>query len=535
MDNDAAPDSDETVGQTEVISFLLSPEAHGLGPSAPVERHETHGALVFLAGARAFKIKRAVRYTYMDFSTLDKRRRVLERELAINRCNAPDLYIDVVAITRESDGNLRIAGAGIPVEWALRMHRFEQTSLLSHRVSAGLGTDLVKALADEVSRMHGAAPISPAGEQTARIAGIIRELTSALSADSELASASETVGARATARLRGAAELLDRRSAAGKVRRCHGDLHLDNIVVWKGMPTLFDAIEFDEDIATIDTLYDLAFLLMDLDVHGARPAANALLNRYLWRTRDPLDLDGLALLPLFLALRAFVRAMVAVQKANLTSADASARLRRSAHEHLSRALAYLTPPPATLVAVGGFSGSGKSTLAAALAPYFGQAPGAILLRSDVERKALLGVDELKRLPPAAYTRESSAKVYAEMKLRAARALAAGQAAVLDAVFSAPTERAAAEAIARDAHVPFLGLWLDAEPAELIDRVEQRTADASDASTDVVEAQLLRGAGEIDWHVVDSSGTKAQTLAKTASLLRAALPDAAISDLARARA
>ena len=314
--------------------------------------------------------------------------------------------------------------------------------------------------------------------------------------------------------MRRCAALLDERASAGLVRRCHGDLHLNNIVLWHGRPRLFDAIEFDDDLATIDTLYDLAFLMMDLDRNRQRPAANIVLNRYLWRSNTQLDLRGLRTLPLFLGLRAGIRAMVTAERAEQEEAGASARDRQGACELLGAGIAYLTPNAPQLLAIGGLSGTGKSTLARALAPAVGPTPGAIHLRSDLERKGLHGVGETERLGVAAYTEEARSKVYATLRTKAREVLAAGHAAVVDAVFDRPEERAKIEAVAVELGVGFRGLWLEAPPAKLLDRVGARTGDASDATPDVVRQQLGVNTGGLSasWVPVDAGGNAAATLA-----------------------
>jgi predicted kinase len=312
-------------------------------------------------------------------------------------------------------------------------------------------------------------------------------------------------------RLAAAEPLLVTRAKAGLVRRCHGDLHAGNIVVIDGEPTLFDAIEFSEEIATIDVLYDLTFLLMDLVHLKCREAANAVLNRYLHLRRKEEDLSGLALLPLFMATRAGVRAIVASDRAAELDGERARKAETEARSYFEMARGLLSPPAPQLIAIGGLSGTGKSTLARALAPTFGTSPGAIHVRSDVERKVLAGVDERVRLDAKSYTPETSAKVYAAMFDRARRALAAGHAVVADAVFAREAERAGIEAVARETGVAFRGLWLEADAATLKNRVEARRGDASDATAAVVERQLLYDPGQLSWLPVDAAGLPADTL------------------------
>lgn len=489
--------------QSAVLRLLTDPATYGGGVDK-VERIDTHGAIVFLAGERVYKVKRAVAYPYMDFSTLEKRRQSCLREREINSRTAPGLYLDVVAVTR-SGQRLRLGGDGEAVEFAVVMRRFAQHDLLSALADAGRLTDEIAiALADAVARFHDAAePRRDRAAGAEAMRWVIGEN------GEELAGRSDLFDAAAGRRLTGLAlrllarhgGLLDARAAAGKVRLCHGDLHLRNVVLLDGQPTLFDAIEFNDAIACIDVVYDLAFLLMDLDHRGLRPFANLVLNRYL-QQRD--EVAALALLPLFLSARAAVRAKVAASlEAELGDEDAKAKRRREAAGYFARAEAYLTPAAPRLVAVGGLSGTGKTTLARALAPDLGAAPGALHLRSDVLRKQRAGVPELERLPPEAYTAEAGEAVYARLNRQAAAGLAAGQAVIADAVFAQPGERAAIAAIARQAGVGFCGLWLEADPAVMAARVTERRGDASDATAAVVGRQLTYDTGALDWNRLDA--------------------------------
>lgn len=499
--------------QAETLAFLADPATHGLA-GGEVDRIDTHSASVFLAGPWVYKVKRAVRFDFLDFSTLERRHAMCRRELERNRPAAPEIYQDIVAVTREADGGLALGGEGAPVEWAVRMHRFDQEALLSALAKAGrIDAALTARLAATVARYHSEADPVSGVDGAARMRGVVDELRSAFEAPDD--PLPEQTAARFAAlaedRFAQARACLDRRAAGGCVRLCHGDLHLDNIVVLERGPVLFDAIEFNDEIAEIDTLYDLAFLLMDLDEHGLRAQANLLLNRYIWRRDRDDDLSGLAALPLFLGCRAGIRAMVALKRAERAKeADAGADV-ALAGEYLDAACAYLAPPEPRLVAVGGFSGTGKSTLSAALAPALGAVPGAVHLRSDVERKTMFGAAETERLPDSAYTEDAGAAVYERLAGKAELALEAGRTVVLDAVFDTPERRAAARRIAERLGVAFDGLWLTAPEAVLKARVGARTGDASDATASVVDAQLRRGPGEVSWHRIDAGGTQAATL------------------------
>jgi uncharacterized protein len=489
--------------QAEVIAFLRA--GTWASPGDQVEAIETHGALVFMAGESALKVKRAVRLPYLDFSTLHARHHFCERELAINRPHAPQIYLDVVPITRDDHGRLAVSGNGVPVEWAIRMVRFDQNRLLSHIAKAdGISRALAMALADMVFHCHRAAP--PSAQPVERMAETARGVMAALrrTSDPEITEAALAFEAELTPALERCETIRKRRVKEGYIRRCHGDLHLGNIVLQDGCPIPFDAIEFDESVATIDTLYDLAFLLMDLERNGARVAANVVLNRYLWLRGDTLDLEGLAALPAYLGLRAAIRAMAALDR---PQAEATRNIDLMAHIHATLSLArdFLQRPPARLVAVGGLSGTGKSMLAAAVAPYLGTSPGAVHLRTDLVRKRLAGVGEFDRLPASAYTKASATAVYQRMSELAARALGAGHSVIVDGVFAHSDERGDIEALAHKTGVVFRGIWLEAPAHVLRMRVDAREGDASDATTDVVDQQLRYETGAITWASIDAAG------------------------------
>lgn len=515
--------TDGAASQADVIAFLRGAAAHpGV---AHVDVVETHGNLVFLAGPLAWKIKRAVKFPYMDFSTLSLRHAACLHEIEVNARLSPELYLGVVAITRDAQGRLAIAGDGRPVEWAVKMCRFEQADLLSARAGAGLSAELAKAVADSVFASHGDA-LRVAGGGAERVAGVLDPLLQSLAGCAGLdAGVVAEVAAAATRRLPACAGILDRRAAAGLVRRCHGDLHCANIVLWQGRPLLYDAIEFDDEIATVDTLYDLAFLLMDLDHRHERRAANLVLNRYLWRSGEELDLEGLRSLPLFLAMRAMVRALVTAERAGQQQGKQADGARAAAGDFLALARAYLRPAPQRLVAIAGLSGTGKSTLAAALAPALGSAPGGLHLRSDLERKALFAAEETERLPASAYTPAAAQAVYDRLLHRADLALAAGASVIVDAVSAKPGERAAFGNLARAHGADFVGLWLTGPPDVLLARVGHRRGDASDADQTVVRSQLAWDIGPLGegWRALDASGSMPETLQRAAEALGLRLP------------
>ncbi|WP_454916510.1 bifunctional aminoglycoside phosphotransferase/ATP-binding protein [Xanthobacter sediminis] len=508
--------------QSAVFAFLADPASHGLPPGERVTRIDTHGAAVFLAGPFAYKVKRAVYFPFMDFSTLGRRKAACAAELAISGANAPDLYLDVVPITRGAAG-YALGGDGEAVEYAVKMRRFDPADTLDQVAAREpLQRPLVTALAQAVARAHERAEVQRDRDVVTPLAGYLADNRAAFARHFELfpPQEAETLAARAEGELERLGPLLRARAGAGFVRRCHGDLHLANIVLMNGAPVLFDAIEFNDEIATCDVLYDLAFLLMDLWQRGLPTPTNGVLNRYLWAQRRDDALDGLAALPFFLSLRAAIRAKVELAGLAHLAPEARNKAARRIRHLFDAACLFLSPdrappaadlpadlpldlttPPLSLCAIGGLSGTGKTTRALKWAPFIGRPPGAVVLRSDIERKRLFGVGETDPLPDAAYGPEVTQQVYARLRDLARRVLATGQSVMVDAVHAQPQERADVEALARSLHVPFHGIWLDAPLEVRVERVDRRQTarkDASDADAAVARRQQDYDIGPLTW-------------------------------------
>ena len=493
----------EPVDPDRLRAFLGKGEAFG-APGAEVEQVSTHAAEIFLVGERAYKMKRAVRYSFLDFSTLQRRKDALDAELRLNRRTAPMLYERVLPVTRDERGALALDGGGEPVEWLLEMRRFDQAALLDRIAQRhALQPATVDALATTLAAFHDEAERRPdhggyraMAEVIEGNAGDLASLVGQVFAKDRVQAVNEATRAA----LERARELLEQRRAAGFVRHCHGDLHLGNIVLLDGAPVLFDCLEFDEALATIDTFYDLGFLLMDLLHRGLGGLAQRLLSGYLDATWDD---AGTALLPLFLSCRAAIRAKVEGFAAQSETGEAKEEI--AARAYLDLAQRFLAPEPARLIAIGGVSGTGKSTVARALAPGLGAAPGAVTLRSDVIRKKLFGAAPTARLGPEAYREGVSVRVYDRMISRARTLLGAGHSVIVDAVYLEDRDRARIEQAAIDTGVPFAGLWLTAPAETLLARVRGRKDDASDATAAVLQSQLEVDPGPLDWSKVDAGG------------------------------
>jgi aminoglycoside phosphotransferase family enzyme/predicted kinase len=519
--------------QSETIAFLATPQAYGLAADARVERIDTHAACVFLVGGTVYKLKRAVQFPFLDFSTSERRRVFCADEVRLNRRTAPALYLGVAPIRREN-GRL-VLGETVPPDavtapaedWVVVMRRFEEEKLLARVADRGeLTAQIVAQLARSIASFHATAKIEPDNG-----GGEVLRHTVAMDVQ-QMQARGELLDPRLSAELarlmpaeaERQSTLADRRRAIGAVRRCHGDLHLKNIYLDASGPLAFDGIEFNDRLSCIDVLYDLSFLLMDLDFRGLRSFANLALNTWLWHSheKDADALAALALLPVYLARRAAIRAHVdAAGVPHLRDDAEAARQRDVARRYQSYARALFPPPAPKLVAVGGLSGTGKTTLAMALAPDFAPTPGAVVLRSDVLRKRLAGVALEERMPQGWYTQENSAAIYVELHRLAGIALAAGRSVILDGVYARPEERQAAEDVAREAGVDFAGLWLQAPTPILKARVADRTADASDATVAVVERQTQYALGEIAWRRLDAGqgleALRAQAVAALAGL------------------
>lgn len=482
--------------QSETVAFLE-------GELKPERKIDTHGAVVFLCRKRAYKLKRAVKFPYMDFSTEGRRAEMCAAEIDVNRRSAPEIYLGIAPVLRR-DGKLALGEvgekSGQAIDWLVVMRRFDEEGLLDRMAARGALTPaLMASLGARVAKFHDSLPPISSGfcapdDYRHSVAADVRQMREA--GERLDPATSEALAEAMPCSLEPFVDLVARRVAAGAIRRCHGDLHLRNIVTLNGQPVPFDAIEFSAKIANIDVLYDLAFALMDLARQGLRALANRLLNEWLWRVGEVEGAsheEALALLPMFLARRASIRAYVDSAVTAVSGADNA-----PARAYQKAALEFLKPAPPRLVAIGGLSGSGKTTLALKLAPEIGRTPGAVVVRTDVERKRQAGIALEERMPAGSYSPEASARIYAACLARAERVLRAGHSVVLDAVFARPDERQAAEALARKVGVPFQGIWLDVPKGVAQQRVADRKGDASDATPAVVERQFGYDLGGIDW-------------------------------------
>jgi aminoglycoside phosphotransferase family enzyme/predicted kinase len=451
---------------------------------------ETSCATIILKGDKAYKIKKSVDYGFLDFTTPEKRRAALLRELSFNQRMAADIYLGIEDISGES---------------ILVMRRFDTNGVLSEQASErGWTPDArqMHELGQLVARFHGDAVVCRDVQHANNTAYVIDSnrqniniFRQQLGAD--LVDAYDEAVSATYAKLE---TKVGQRFENGCIRHCHGDLHLGNILIEHDKPVLFDCIEFNDRLSQIDVLYDLAFLLMDLWVRGHHAAANQVMNIWLEEAarqeKDPAQVyAGLELLPLYMSMRAAVRCHV-----HANSGDEDGYNMDEARAYLQAAQAFLKLKPAELQAVGGLSGSGKSTRARSDAPQTGRAPGAVILRSDEIRKRLWACPAHDALPSHAYAPEESVRVYEHMFDLAQHVLRAGQSVILDATFRESWPRERCDEIARIEHVAFSGLWLDLPASVRAERVGLRKGDVSDATSDIAIKQQAVDPSQISWRI-----------------------------------
>ncbi|EAR22136.1 bifunctional aminoglycoside phosphotransferase/ATP-binding protein [Nitrococcus mobilis] len=482
-------------------------------PVEQVEVIETHISTVLLGGDYAYKLKKPVDFGFLDFTRLGRRHYYCMEEVRLNRRLAPHVYVDVVPVTEDASGP-RLDGTGEVADYAVKMRRFPQAALLGNRAQRGpLEYDLIERLADKLADFHAAMPIA-----TDPLYGAPERIGQRALENFEVLERNFT-GQKQVARLRRlriwvqeAAQRLAaafaRRQREGHVRECHGDLHLDNIIAWDGELAAFDCIEFAPDLRWIDTANDIAFTVMDLHFRAQPVAAHHLLNAYLERSGD---YNALELIPFYSVYRALVRAKVdtlSLEKHCGTLETRQVMLEERVDRYLALAEYLARPDPAHLVITFGVAGSGKSTAAQALVERF----GCIRLRSDIERKRLLGFASHAHtdspLGGGAYTHAHTQQTYARLRTLAEGVLSAGFVPVVDATFLGRAQRRRFAELAEARQAGFAILALEVPPAQLRLRVAQRRArgrDASEADLSVLERQLqqreLLDAGERERTIV----------------------------------
>ena len=505
---------------SSLVEALLRPEAFP-HPADDIELMETHISWVVLAGDHAYKIKKPLVLDFLDFGTLDKRRHFCEEEIRLNRPWAPDIYVDVVAITGTPDAP-QLDGEGKTLEYAVRMRRFDQDLRLDRQLGAGrLMVGDMKELGQNIAARHAAAQRPDRADRDRLTRQTIHYVWENFDHLGDIIDEEEF-----TFLHEWMAGELDRHEATllqrfddGFVRDCHGDLHLGNLVRLPSGITTFDCIEFNPDLRTTDVFADVGFLVMDLTEKGHPELAAHFLNRYLERSGD---YEGVVLLDLFFVYRCLVRAKVAAirSRERETAAERSADI-REARDYCAMARRQATRGRPVLVIMCGLSGSGKTWLAERLMALL----PAIRVRSDIERKRLFGFDETAEtgsgIGTGIYSPEASAETYERLFTLADSLLTAGHHVVLDAAFLKSRQRVFARSVASSLGVDSVLVYAEAPVDVLRLRIEERARrkdEASEADLEVLEHQLaaaeLPRSEDMSLNVDTSGELDIEELAKT---------------------
>ncbi|MEM9826808.1 MAG: AAA family ATPase [Planctomycetota bacterium] len=484
--------------QNEILKQLTHPKAWD-SEATRVDTIETHISHVFLVGDRAYKVKKAIQTDYLDYSTLEKRKRFCEEQVRLDSRFAPGLYLGVVRICQNPFGQVSIATHGPVVEYAVEMRRFETRDSLAQRVDDGFVTnEHIRRIAQTIGRFHLAATVCDPEESQAAIDRVPDSMKKVIDgidvrAGSERAATVSTIRVWAETYFRRHEDDFRMRAKQRSIRECHGDLHLNNIVHWRGKDVPFDGIEFSDDLRKIDVLSDAAFLAMDLAAHGHCDGSRSFISEYLDTTGDH---DSIATLRWYMVYRALVRAMVcSTSAAQHRSFQRSGDHQQACDRYIQ--LAYRFSPkdrPAVHITYGP-SGSGKTTISELVVQRY----GAIRLRSDIERKRECGVPTHRPATDAEklrlYTPETNDSTYARLKTLTQKIVRAGYPVVVDATFLRRSDRKQFEDLAAAEGAHFAILDCRVRPDTLRRRIQHRQRsgrDISDADLSVLNEQLKSG-------------------------------------------
>ena len=510
--------------QADIIAALSNPKTYPHRVRS-VEVRQSHIALLFLAGDKAYKLKRAVLYPEADLSTREKRRLACVQEMKRSAVYAPGLVEKIETVRRLPDDRIVIGGSeGEEVDTVLIMKRIPDKYLLNHLLpSSHFDRFEAMDLAEKLADLHQKAKILKNKWGVEVIKRLILENESVLSCfcpDIFDKKKVEELTRRSLSALARQGRLIGLRQKAGSVRKCHGDLLLSNIAYVDGDFLFFSPIEYNEKLCCIDTLYDLADILMDLEAKGQRRLTNIVFNHYMAYMND---LSGFPLLPLYQALRAARRAAVCAKKSTLMRGWDRRRIIKEARHYFELACHVISGGAPLLIACGGLSGSGKSRIAREIAGYLNPAPGAVILRDDIVKKQIMGLTPAQTLDRKYETPAFEEVVYDVLRQQASLALSVGSCVILDALFYNPAERQAAEELAASEGVPFLGLWMDAPIAVREERVKSRLRNPSDVRDRAeLNRQLTLETGKITWHTIMTDGHRLKTIALALHQLRRTL-------------
>ena len=462
---------------------------------APVQLIQTHVSYVLLTGKYAYKLKKPVNFGFLDYSTLEKRKHFCEEELRLNQRAAAELYLEVVPISKtETDAgtHYQLGDTGEVVDYAVKMQQFPQETLLTSLFDRGeLTEDLLQELARVIADFH----LKTYTDDRIRSFGEVAQVREAF--DQNFEQTEHYIGGPQTQQQfdetqaycnqffaeQGA--LFVDRMRQNWIRECHGDLHLRNICYWNNKLLLFDCIEFNEPFRFVDVMYDVAYIVMDLEARQRRDLATLFLNTYVEQTGD---WEGLQILPIYISRQTYVRAKVTsflLDDPGVPEVDKQ-KASETAATYYRMAWEYSQTRQGQLMLMCGLSGSGKSTVARQLAKQ----SGAIHIRSDAVRKHLGGIPLHQRGGADLYTPEMHQKTYDRLLDLGVKLANQGYTVILDAKYDRQTFREAVIATTQQQNLPLQIIHCDAPVEVLHDRLQHRTGDIADATVDLLPQQHL---------------------------------------------
>ena len=509
--------------QTEIVNALLNPRIYPASWHVKeVEMRQSHIAILFLAGDYAFKLKRAVLMPGIDFSTPQKRRIACVHEMRRSTIYAPHLVIGIKSVRQHPNGRISIGGkAGIEIDTLLIMRRLKDEDILSTQ-SPGTTFDRfeVMDLAEQLADLHCKAKLFRTKWNFEDIQKVIVENESVLSCfcpNIFKRKPLRILTQKSLSVLTQNKRLVSLRQKSGHVRKCHGDLLLSNIAFDKGKYLFFSPIEYDDSLDCIDTLYDLSYLLMDMEVRGMRRLSNMLFNHYLAYTND---MTGYPLLPLYQSMRAATRAGVCAKKSLLLTGHDKETAIQNARKYFNLACHFLISNHPVLIACGGLSGSGKSRIAREIGGKMNPAPGAVILRDDIVKKQMRGCALDQHLDDTPDSPAYEQVVYDLLRQQARTALSIGSCVIVDALFYNQSEREAIEKLAQEMNIPFIGIWVDAPIDVRTERVMTRKRNPSDIRNRTeLEQQLHLEIGTMTWEQINSDCPREKTIQTALDILK----------------
>jgi uncharacterized protein len=480
----------ESVALSELIQQMLTSEFYPHLVMLPIQLMQTHASYVLLTGEFVYKLKKPVNFGFLDYSTVEKRQHFCTEEIRLNQRGAKELYLEVVSIAKQGS-KYQIGSDGEIVDYAVKMVQFPQSALLSNMFESGTMTiEQIEDMGKVVARFHADARTDEYISSFGTVAKIRQSIDDNYRQTEKYIGRAQTQSQFSETKaytdrfLQEHSQLFLDRIAGGFIRECHGDLHLRNICRWHDKTLLFDCIEFNEPFRFVDTMYDIAFAVMDLEARGGKDFANRFLNTYVEQTGD---WEGLQVLPMYLSRQAYVRAKVTsfllddptvANEERIAAAQTAGDYYRQAWEYTR------TASVGRLIMLSGLSGAGKSTLGKRIA----LAVGGVHLRSDAVRKHLGGISLMSKGDESLYTPEMTAKTYQRVLELASKLTAQGFTVTLDAKYDRVDLRAAVVDLAVDRGISLQIVHCTAPADVLRDRLIQRTGDIADATVDLLASQ-----------------------------------------------